>query len=60
LEKTGAPNAVEKARQLKDILRFKSLVEYEDSQPTEAQASIIALQATRIFQWARQILSENG
>ena len=60
LEKTNAPGAAEKAKQFRDIVRFKSLVEYEEGEPSEAEAARMVLQAARIFEWAKQMLSEKG
>lgn len=58
LEKTGLPEAKEKARQFLDIIQLKTLIEYEPDEPTEAQARQLIKQTQRFHQWAKQILQK--
>ncbi|MFH1200320.1 MAG: HEPN domain-containing protein [Candidatus Micrarchaeota archaeon] len=57
---TKLPGISQKARQIRDILNFKTLVEYSDDEPTEAEAARLILQTARVFEWAKQLLSEKG
>jgi len=56
LGQTRLPGIEEKARQILDVLRLKTLVEYEPEEPTENEARAMAKQAERIFKWARDSL----
>ena len=57
LKETRLPNCTEKSNQFLDVIRLKSLVEYQDDEPTENEARRLVLQARRFYQWAKQQLN---
>ena len=56
LSATGIPAIAEKRRQFLDILRLKNAVEYEARTTRRAEAEQAALQAERLFLWAKDLL----
>ncbi len=59
LAKTGLESANEKIRQFSDVLRLKTMVEYETEEPTEKEARRIITQANRFHQWAKGHLEKH-
>lgn len=55
LQKTGLPEAHDKARQFLDIVQLKTLIEYEPEEPSENQARQITKQTERFYNWAKQV-----
>ena len=58
LAKTGLESVNEKIRQFSNILRLKTLVEYDAEEPTENEASRAITQASRFYQWAKTHLEK--
>ena len=56
LTATGIAGVAEKRRQFLEVLRIKNLVEYEARTTRRAEAEQAALQAERLFLWAKDLL----
>ncbi len=56
IKKTNLESVDEKIKQFTEVIRLKTMVEYDVEQPSENEARRIALQTERIHAWAKKHL----
>jgi len=56
VRKSNAPDASAKVRQILDVLRVKSMVEYGEDSPSASDTMLVVKQAERIFKWAKDVV----
>ena len=60
VRKSGAPGAIEKERQIAEVLSRKSAIEYGSDEPEDKQTQMLAKLAERIYFWAKDTLERAG
>ncbi len=58
LKQSGLSGVDEKVKQFQDVLRLKTLVEYEPDEPSENETKQILRQASRLYEWVRNHLEK--